>query len=243
MDIRKQITTAALALAAASTAAAGTAHFDIVNGTAHDGVDIAVTVQASDLAGYDYEFVIENNTQCGDATITGFYFESGWANLFSDSPFDRNLNLGGPPNFLEGGVNPDIPGWSSSLVSYEVLDQGSMDDTMAMGINSGRSATVAFVAEGSGLSLDQIDSVLATQGFGIGLRLQDMFDGDPHGTAWALAALGQGNGQHQCGDDLGDLPDDGGDQGEGPSAVPTPSAALMGLALLGLAGKRRRRSA
>lgn len=242
MTIRKHIATATLALAAASTAAAGSAYFDVVTGQAHEGVEIMVTVQQSNLAGYDYEFVIENNTHCGDAIITGFYFESGWASYFSSSPFDRNLNLGGPPNFVEGGVTPDIAGWTSSLVSYEVMDQGSMHDTMLMGVESGRTATVAYVAAGSGVSLQDLDNALASQGYGIGLRLQGHNEQDHAETAWALAGTGQPNGQFPCGQDLpGDLPID--DQPEDSTPVPTPSAAVMGLALIGFVAKRRRRDA
>ncbi len=241
MTIRKHIATAALALAAAGTASAGSAYFDVVTGQAHEGVEIMVTVQQSDLAGYDYEFVIENNTQCGDAIITGFYFESGWASYFSSSPFDRNLNLGGPPNFVEGAVTPDIAGWTSSLVSYEVMDQGSMHDTMLMGVESGRTATVAYVAAGSGVSLEDLDNALASQGYGIGLRLQGYNDQDHAETAWALAGTGQPSGNYPCHlDQEGDLPDLN-EEPEDSTPVPTPSAALMGLALLGLAAKRRRR--
>ena len=162
MTFAKHLATASLALAAASTAAAGTAYFDVVNGQGHAGIEIAVTVQQSDLNGYDYEFVIENTTDCGDAVITGFYFEQGWTSFFSDSPFDRNLNLGGPPNFLEGGVTPGIAGWTSSMVSHEVMDQGSMNDTMAMGAwaaleAAGRTEVIVVGFDGSN---DVRDSIL-----------------------------------------------------------------------------------
>ncbi|XAM00701.1 hypothetical protein OT109_04780 [Phycisphaeraceae bacterium D3-23] len=236
MNISHKIATTALALAAATTAAAGTAHFNIVNGQGHDGIDISVTVQEATIAGYDYEFVIENNTHCDDAGITGVYFESTWGSLFSTSPFDRNIRRDESPlNFVEGGVSPDIAGWSNSMVSYEVM--GGVEN----GVHSGHSTTVAFVAN-NGVTLDDLDSVLATQGFGLGLRLQDMFADDPIASAWALAATGQSQSNHDCGLEQGDLPDEGeeGNGGEQATGVPTPSAALMGLALLGLASKRRR---
>ena len=238
MTFAKHLATASLALAAASTAAAGTAYFDVVNGQGHAGIEIAVTVQQSDLNGYDYEFVIENTTDCGDAVITGFYFEQGWTSFFSDSPFDRNLNLGGPPNFLEGGVTPGIAGWTSSMVSHEVMDQGSMNDTMAMGVSSGQSATLAFVTNSDNVSLADLEAALASQGTGIGLRLEGITGQDPHDAAWALAGTGGAN-NHQCGPILPPPPP--GDNGQ-PTSAPTPSAALMGLALLGIAGKRRRRN-
>ncbi|MEM9415773.1 MAG: MYXO-CTERM sorting domain-containing protein [Planctomycetota bacterium] len=238
MTISHKIATTALALAAATTAAAGTAHYNIVTGEGHDGIDISVTVQEATIDGYDYEFVIENNTHCDDAGITGIYFESAWGSMFSSSAHDRNLRRDeNPLNFVEGGVSPNIAGWSSSLVSYEIM--GGVGN----GVHSGHTATVAFMAN-DGVSLDDLDSVLATQGFGLGLRLQDMFADDPIATAWALAGTGQSRGDHNCGFGQGDLPDEGDGGGQGgdeATGVPTPSAALMGLALMGLAGKRRRR--
>jgi len=235
MKLRNTLFAAGLALTLGTAANAGTTHFGIDNGVNTGNVDISVTVQDSNLDGYDYEFVINNNSHCEGATVTGIYFESGWVSYFGDSPFDRNLSLGGPPNFLEGEVDPNITGWVSPTVSYEV-----MVGNTAGRFDSGKSATVAFNAESDSITLEMLENALGTQGFGVGLRLQELLADDPEATAWALAGLGNPT-QHTGCEQGGDLPDDGGDNGE-PTAVPTPSAALMGLALMGLTGMRRRRS-
>lgn len=241
MNTSHKIASTALAIAAATTATAGTAHLNIVTGQAPSGVDISITVQESNLAGYDFEFVIENNTHCDDAGITGIYFESGWGDLLSNSPFDRNLRRDESPlNFSEGSATPDVAGWSSTLVSYQVM--GGLGN----GVHTGHTATVAFVAN-TDVTLEDLDSVLASQGFGLALRLQDMFEEDPNAAAWGLAAAGESQVNHQCGIGQGTLPieneePEGNGGNEQATGVPTPSAALMGLALLGFTAKRRRQA-
>lgn len=222
---------------AAGLASADTAPFDVVNGASHSGVDLSVTVQASDMAGYDFEFVINNTSTANGAAITGIYIESGWANsgLLSGSAFERNLNTsdvaGSGVNFLEGAASPDIDGWTDSLVSYEVGNTSAGMAAVWMGVDEGESATIAFAAGNSGVTLEDLESALGASGFNIGVRLQDLFMDDNYVEGWGLASFEGG----------GVLPPDTGGGG-GATGVPTPTAAAAGLALLGIAGFRRRRN-
>ncbi|MEM9415774.1 MAG: hypothetical protein AAGA29_09905 [Planctomycetota bacterium] len=196
-----------------------------------------VFAQASELDGYDFEFVIHN---CNEgAEITGIYFENGWEDFFSDDLFDRNLRIdSGPLNFLEGTDSPGLSPWTSSTVSYEVPAGLS-------GVGAGGYAAVAFVNNGFGeLTADQINDAINTEGFGIGLMLTG---GDLTTYQFAEQGIHEGcefdNGGGEDGDD-GEDQGDGGDGGDDrPTGVPSPSAALMGLALIGLMGQRRRRDA
>ena len=237
--MHKHITTAILTLAAASAATAQTAYFDnIVAGQASNNPNISVTVQASSFTDYDYDFVIQNNASSDDTTITGFYFEAGWEMLFSDRVFKFSSDA--PGNFSVNRASPlqegaIIPGWTRSLVSYEV---GNLDD----GVSPGQTAIVSFDALANSLSLQDIESRIGLSGFNIGLRLQNLPEQNSETTAFALAGLRD---QDFLTD--GENPGDGGGGQAGPgdpALVPTPSAAVMGLgALMGIALKRRRRDA
>ncbi|XAM01115.1 hypothetical protein OT109_06960 [Phycisphaeraceae bacterium D3-23] len=225
----------------AGLASADTAPFNIVSGASHSGVDLSVTVQASDMAGYDFEFVINNNSTDNGAAITGIYIESGWGDsgLLSSSAFERNLNTsdvaGSGVNFIEGSADPSIAGWTDSLVSYEVGNTSAGMAAVWLGVDEGESATIAFAAGSSGVTLEDLESALGASGFNIGVRLQDLFVSDNYVEGFGLASFEGG----------GVLPPDtgGGDGGGdgGATGVPTPTAAAAGLALLGIAGFRRRR--
>ena len=234
-DLTKTMLAGVLSVGTAGLASAATAGFDITGAT-HSGVDVSVTVQESSMAGYDFEFVINNNSTGNGAAITGIYFESGWASsdLLSGSAFDRNLStsgngpLGGV-TFSEGTNDPSIAGWSDSLVSYDVREASPGMEAVWLGVDEGESATIAFQAGNSGVTLADLEAALGGSGFNIGIRLQDLFTSDNYVSGWGLASLESG----------GQLPGDGGDA----TGVPTPTAAAAGLALLAIAGYRRRRDA
>ncbi|MFI4860716.1 MAG: hypothetical protein ACIAXF_08555 [Phycisphaerales bacterium JB063] len=241
MTFCKHIAAASLTLAAAATAAAGTADIEVLADGSHEGIDLSVTVQESNLLGYDFEFVIENNTQMGNSTITGIYFESGWGNLVSTSPFNRNLDLLSASVFTEGSVTPEIGGWSGSLVSYEAAVQveinlfgglGNLLENLLAGLGLGQSATVAFVAQ-TDTTLADLELALGSQGYGIGVQLGGLDNGSDED--WGLAASLEIN--LDLGLQLPECPPNDCD----PSAVPTPSAALLGLGMVGMVMKRRRR--
>ncbi|MEM9414868.1 MAG: hypothetical protein AAGA29_05245 [Planctomycetota bacterium] len=223
-------------------ASADTAPFNIVSGASHSGVDLSVTVQASDMAGYDFEFVINNNSTANGAAITGIYIESGWADsgLLSSSAFERNLNTsdvaGSGVNFIEGSADPSVAGWTDSLVSYEVGMTSAGMAAVWLGVDEGESATIAFAAGNSGVTLEDLESALGASGFNIGVRLQDLFMEDNYVEGFGLASF-EGGGILP----IGDGGDEGGNGDGGATGVPTPTAAAAGLALLGIAGFRRRR--
>lgn len=211
--------TAAAGLLAASTACA-----------APDSSPLyPVSVQASEMVGYDFEFVIHN---CDDTYVTGIYIEAGWTDFFSGSAFDRNLRVGdGPQNFIEGDADPSLLGWTDALVSYEVPD--GFD-----GLGSHNTATVAFVAN-EGVSLGDLEAAFGGTGFRVGLGAIGYNGSDDMTYGFAEQGVNE---------DCLHYVEDGGDEGEGElpgsaTGVPSPSAALLGLALLGLTAQRRRRDA
>lgn len=244
IDLSKTVLSGIVCAGLAGGAFAGVANVDIVSGATHSGVNLSVTVQESSMAGYDFEFVIANMSTGNGAAITGIYIESGWgtSGLLSSSNLDRNLSttgdgaLGGV-NFREGNGDPaGIAGWTDSLVSYDVRDSSPGMEAVWLGVDEGESARIAFQAGSSGVTLADLEAALGTSGFNIGIRLQDLFTSDNYVAGWGLATL----------DSAGALPgggegDNGGDDnGEG-TGVPTPTAAAAGLALLAIAGYRRRR--
>jgi len=231
-----------VSVALVGSAAAATAPVNIVQGANHADVNISLTVQESSLAGYDFEFVISNNSGGNGATITGMYFEAGWASsgLLSGSAFDRNLNLGGA-TYLESQVDPAVPDdWTSSLVSYEVRESSPGMAAVWEGIEEGNAGTIAFVG-GDGVTLADLEAALGTNGFNVSMRIQDLFTADNYATGWGLAEL-EGGGALPGGDG-GTEGNPGGNGGDGGAVgAPSPTAAAAGLALLAIAGCRRRRN-
>lgn len=239
---------AALATTAMTVAAsAGTSPVSIVSGASHGNLDLTVSVQASSVAGYDYDFIVSNASGTPGASVTGIYFESGWASLISGGAFSGSGTLG------SGSDSPVIAGWSGSTASYTVGTTTTLEkvvvgrsisyvptstDNVDDGIQEGNSGIVSFT---SGATLADLESALGSAGFNVGVKVQDVV-GDKYAAGWGLAQsmevtqltiVDNGPGQ------------DGGDQNGGPvvaAHAPTPTAAAAGLALLGLAGLRRRRA-
>ena len=237
---------AGLATTALTVAAsAGTAPVSIVSGASHGNVDLTVSVQASSRAGYDYDFVVSNASGTPGASVTGIYFESGWASLISGGAFSGSGTLG------SGSASPAIAGWSGSAASYTVgttttytyvnrrgwVATGTADNVDA-GIQEGNSGIVSFT---SGSTLADLESALGGTGFNVGVKVHDVV-GDKYAAGWGLAQSMEVT-QLTIVDDNTDQ--GGGGQGGGPvvaAHAPTPTAAAAGLALLGLAGLRRRRA-
>jgi MYXO-CTERM domain-containing protein len=242
-ELTKTVLSGIVCAGLAGGAFAGVADVDIVSGATHSGVNLSVTVQESSMAGYDFEFIIANNSTGNGAAITGIYFEAGWATsgLLSGSNLERNLSTSGDGalggvNFREGNGDPaGIAGWTDSLVSYDVRDSSPGMEAVWLGVDEGESARIAFQAGSSGVTLADLEAALGSSGFNIAIRLQDLFTSDNYVAGWGLATL----------DSAGALPGDGGDEGEGDggeaTSMPTPTAAAAGLALLAIAGYRRRR--
>lgn len=247
MIVTKTLLAALATTAMAVAASAGTSPVSIVSGASHGNVDLTVSVQASSVAGYDYDFIVSNASGAPGASVTGIYFESGWASLISGGAFSGSGTLGSV------SASPAIAGWSGSAASYavgtttttnkvvvgrRVTYVASSTDNVGDGIQEGNSGIVSFT---SGATLADLESALGGAGFNVGVKVQDVVS-NAQSAGWGLAQSMPVTQQI--------IVDNGGDQGGsgqtgGPvvaAHAPTPTAAAAGLALLGLAGLRRRRA-
>lgn len=245
--LSNQTLLAALACTAmTAVASAGTAPVNIVSGASHGNVDLSVTVQSSSRAGFDYDLVINNNSGAPGASVTGVYFESGWASLVSGGSF-------GGSGLNAGTANPGISGWSSSSASYTVgqtvigstttfagrtrITNNVYGDDVAAGIQEGGFGVFSFT---SAATMADLEAALGNTGFNVGVKVQDVVT-DKQAAGWGLA---QTLPVQQPLVQDGGPSDNGGNNGGNTSVAhaPTPTAAAAGLALLGLAGLRRRRA-
>ncbi|MFN3168539.1 MAG: hypothetical protein ACE37H_15880 [Phycisphaeraceae bacterium] len=226
-------TTTLLALASAA-ASAGTSDFIMVSGVPAPGVDVTLTLQQSATPGYAYDFVITNHSNKG--IVTGVYLEENWTTMISGAGTPS-----GPATMNPGSINPDIPEWQGPKASHTVGKQrvrtwhgprtGYVDryyDNLADGIQPGQTHTFSFITDTNVISLNDMEDAVGTFGFGVGIRVQDLTN-DPYAPAWGLVDTMQRSEQIQG---PGNPPVTG---------VPSPTAALAGLAMLGLAAARRRR--
>lgn len=230
-DLTKLMLAGAVSLGTAGLASAGSANFSIVGGSGHAGMDFTVTVEESSRSAYDFDFVISNMSTGDGASITGIYFESGWATNGLLNSKAYSLRSGDDIDFDETTVGnaatPDgILSWGGSVNSYET-DGSDMSD----GIDEGESARISVIGANSGVTLADIEAALGNSGFNIALRIQDMLANDANATAFGMTTLG----------DVSPAPTNGGDDQGEVSGAPTPTAAAAGLALLAIAGYRRRR--
>lgn len=241
----KSMTTAALMLAASATAFAGSSQFSLVGGGLVPGIDVSLTIKDSDFEGYDYDFVVSNNA--GPGIITGVYFEELW----SSKIWGNGMSTGDA--VLEpGSANPVIDGWQDSKVSHTIgmtpvyvrygrgallTYQPAIDD----GIHVGTNQIFSFSTNVEKVSLDDITDVVGDDGFNIAIRLHN----DSETPDWGLA------------DQINDGPEllllasfiqterpneqDPENEQRVVTGTPSPTAAVAGLALLGVLGLRRRR--
>lgn len=221
-DLAKLMIAGVVSLGAAGLASADSVGLDIVNGSVASGTDISVSIEETSVSIYDFAFVITNNST-SSAAVTGIYVDEGWdvGEMLKGSY--ASLRSDDDVSFTERKRDADgIASWTGSMASFE-----SNGSDLSNGIDAGESVRILVAADRSGPTLADMQAALGSAGFNIGLRIQDMFGND----AWALVT--QGNG-------IAGPPTDGGDQGE-VSGAPTPTAAAAGLALLAIAGYRRRR--
>jgi MYXO-CTERM domain-containing protein len=244
----KTLLAAFAATAMTAAASAGTTPVSIVSGATHGNVDLTVTVQASSQAGY-YDFVVSNASGTPGASVTGIYFESGWASLISGGAFSGSGSLN------SGSSSPSIAGWTGSAASYTVgttttpiyqfvnrrgmvLVGTETVENIDGGIQEGSSGIVSFA---SSASLGDLEAALGGSGFNVGVKIQDVIS-DKSAAGWGLA---QAFPQQQPIEVVDGPTQDGGQGGYDvvkATSAPTPTAALAGLALMGLAGMRRRRA-
>ncbi|MGB0768456.1 MAG: hypothetical protein ACPGYV_12190 [Phycisphaeraceae bacterium] len=237
---------AAAVLAASTTAAtAGTSPFSLVSGASNPTVDVTLTIQASSQPDYAYDFVISNNSLMG--TVTGVYFELNWNRLLSGAgtPF-------GPADMEPSSLNPAIEGWTGSKAAHTVqskttpqwIGRGYRNVTtydMGWGIEAGESQTYAFKTDTDKVSLADLTDMLATDGYGVAIRMQGLTE-DAQATGWGEVL------DNQPAELLvvqriavNDGPGPSDNEGPKVTGAPTPTAALAGVAMLGIVSLRRRR--
>lgn len=244
MDLKaiKTLTAAAL-LASATAASAGTAPFNMVSGPVTPGVDVTLTIQESVMPGYDYDFVINNSSLMG--IVTGVYFEVDWNSMLTNAGASS-----GPATFVTDNVSPQIADWEGSKSSHTVeikrirklVGRHYVDtyyDNLDHGIQEGDQQVFSFSTGSDLISLDDIESMLGADGYGVAIRMQGLTE-DEQVSGWgevdddsqeqllvvqALSVVRQVNPDNEV----------------KVTAAPSPTAALAGLAVFGIAGLRRRR--
>lgn len=248
MELTKLKTLTAAALLAATTAAsAGTAPFNMVSGATNPGVDVSLTIQQSAAPGYDYDFVVSNNSLMG--IVTGVYFEADWNSMLGSGTNSGSASL------LNGSATPQIADWAGTKSSHVVdkvghtvrISRGSTIttwyDDLSDGIQEGNSHIFSFAS--TALSLADLEAMLGTDGYGVAIRMQGLTE-DAQAMGWGEAdetqqqlLLAQSFAAVQ--QDEGVNGDNGGSEKPTVTAAPSPTAALAGLVVAGIAGLRRRR--
>lgn len=234
--------TAAAALATAATAHAGSAPFSMVGGVAAPDVDVSLTVKTSNTDGYAYDFIFSNNSLQG--VVTGIYFETAWNSKASQMGLSD-----GPATLNPGSHSPAIAGWDGSKESHVVgqdveriylsrRNYYRYFDRLADGIQAGQSHTISFNTDTDIVSLQDMQDAVGGEGLGIAIRVQDVAN-DREAKAWGLAGEIEQD-ELAIQSDFSNQDTEGDDE-RTVTGVPTPSAALAGLAMMGVLGMRRRR--
>ena len=238
--------TAAGLLAATTAASAGTAPFSMVSGVTNPGVDVTLTIQQSTVPGYDYDFVVTNSSLMG--IVTGVYFEIDWDNMLSSSGMSS-----GPASLVSSALDPQILDWTDSKESHTVnqyisrqwVGRGYKDfiyDDINDGIKEGQQQVFSFMSDV--LSVTDLGNMLGTDGYGVAIKMQGLTE-DEQAAGWGEAdqreeelLLVQANSFVQL---IEPVDNDGGSKESNVVSAPSPTAALAGVALAGIAGLRRRR--
>ncbi len=227
---------AALLLTAATAASAGTSSFVMVSGASAPGIDVSLTVQASTTPGYAYDFIVTNNSAKG--IVTGFYLEEGWNHKISGAGLST-----GPAVLNPASLNPQVAEWDGPMVSHTVgtervrkwVGRGYQDfyyDKLQDGILPGEMQVFSFVTDINIISLQNLMDAVGQPSYGVGIRMQDLTN-DAYAAGYGLAQ------PIITPDPIQDPQQDPTPQVTG---VPTPSAAIAGLVMMGLAAARRRRA-
>jgi len=241
----KTLTAAAL-LAATTAASAGTAPFSMVSGATNPGVDVSLTIQQSAAPGYDYDFVVNNSSIMG--IVTGVYFEVDWNSMLSGEGASS-----GPATLVTGSLDPQIDGWEGSKASHTVEQVTSRQfvgktykdivfDNLGHGIQEGDSQVFSFVADG--VSIGALGNLLGTDGYGVAIRMQGLTE-DEQAAGWGEADQRDEELLFVEANSFIEQTGPGGNDSDGGDAevisAPSPTAALAGLVVAGVAGLRRRR--
>lgn len=239
----KALTAAAL-LAATTAASAGTAPFSMVSGVAAPGVDVSLTIQQSVVPGYDYDFVVTNSSLMG--IVTGVYFEMDWNSMLAGNGMSS-----GPATLAPGADTPQISDWEGTKSSHTVEAQAVTQrisrrttvtkyyDNLDHGVQEGQTQIFSFSTDTDIISLEDLENMLGNDGYGVAIKMQGL-TADEQAAAWGeadereeellLVQSFASNRQVNLDDNNVDV-----------VSAPSPTAALAGLAVMGIAGLRRRR--
>lgn len=258
MELKAIKTLAAAALlATATTASAGTAPFSIDGAS---GSDVSLTVQASATAGYDYDFVVSNSSLMG--VVTGVYFEATWNSILTSSGQSE-----GPATLIAGSSSPSIAGWEGTTASHTVATGTTRRlvgrhfrdfeyDNIEGGIQEGDSQTFSFSSDS--FSLQDLQALLGTDGYGVAIRAQGLLGDEQASVFGTVGTLDIPEPEiapfaivsdeiiedNEVVNEEDNSNSNGGNNGGSSVEVvsaPSPTAALAGLVVAGIAGLRRRR--
>lgn len=239
MRMNKPLSIAALLLASFN-ARAGTTGFSVVNGINDPGLDVLLTLRASDTPGYAYDFIVTNLSKSG--SITGVYFERDWTRKLKGVGTSA-----GPATYRPASLSPDVAGWLGPMGSHTVAQTATwvgqehghdlfrFENITDDGLKPGQSQVFSFVTDTTIISLQDLEDTLATKGFNVAVQAQGLTDHDPLAPAWLLA-----NDTLSDGILLESLSESS--NAVTATVAPTPTAAA-GIALFGLARLARRRRA
>ena len=237
----KALTAAAL-LATTVAATAGTSPFSMVGGATAPGIDVSLTVQESVMPGYDYDFVVSNNSLAG--TVTGVYFEMDWNSLLTGAGTPS-----GPAVLNPGSLNPNIADWEGSKASHTVgttrvrkwVGRGYRDfyyENITDGVEGSEVQTFSFMTDTNIVSLEDLMEMLGSEGYGVAIKMQGLTS-DVYDAGWGVAD--QKEEQLLFATQAAYSPQDNENEGPKVTGAPTPTAALAGVAMLGIVSLRRRR--
>lgn len=238
----------ALLISTAAAASAGTSSFTMVSGASAPGINVSLTVQASSTPGFAYDFIVTNNSAKG--SVTGVFFEEGWNHKMGGAGLST-----GPAVLNPASLNPQVADWDGPMVSHTVgkdrvrqwVGRGYQDfyyDKLDDGILPGETQVFSFATDINIISLQNMLDAVGTNGYGVAIKMQNLTT-DKYAAGWGLVE------QIITPDPIQDpepeqdpQPEDDNAQTQPPQAtgVPTPSAALAGLVMMGIAAVRRRRA-
>jgi len=233
--------TAAGLLAATAAASAGTSPFTLVSGATAPGVDVSLTIQQSSMPGYDYDFVVSNNSLGG--IVTGVYFEQLW----NGKVWGAGTSFG-DADFNPASLSPTLDGWMGSKSSHTVGTQSTIhyigrghyytySPMIEDGIVVGGSQVFSFKTDTSIISLSDLEDVVGTDGFGVAIRMHDLTSNPYEAGFGEVQPVAEDTAFFQA---AAFSSDEELDQAE-VTGAPTPTAAIAGIAMVGILGLRRRR--
>ncbi len=152
--------------------------------------------------------------------LTGVYFEAGFADLVSGGPNIEFMTKDNPTVTAVAGTGfaAGAAPVNSNLIDWTGTAQGFAASGYGSGLDNAHRMTLTF-SYADGVTFDDVEALLGGFGYRIATLVENFQGVDFGSTSGPLSNPG------------------------GASTVPTPSAVLGGLGLMGLAGLKRRRNA